>query len=259
MRLVICGSAPLEPRLNIFFMNLGIQVYEGYGLTESSPVLAVNYPGHRKVGTVGPAFPGVELRIAPDGEILARGPNIMKGYFGRPEATHETLDNDGWLYTGDLGVLDSEGYLTVTGRKKELLKTANGKYVAPIPLERALASHELVDAAMIIADGRPYATALIFPDFDELLAMMEALGEEAASERGGAFLRSQRVRERYAEIVATVNEGTSSWERIMRFSLADAPPTIEGGELTPTLKLRRHAVLAKYAPKIEAMYGGRGQ
>jgi long-chain acyl-CoA synthetase len=255
LRLVICGSAPLDARLCRFFLNTGLQVYEGYGLTESSPVLSVNYPRNRKLGTVGKAFPGVELRLAPDGEVLARGPNLMKGYFKHPEATRDTIDEDGWLHTGDLGRFDQDGYLTITGRKKELFKTANGKYVAPLPIEQALVAHKLVEAAVIIADGRPYATVVIFPDFDELVAWRNDLSEKDETVAGGAFLRSQAVLDRYASIVASVNESISPWERMHRFALADAPASIEGGELTPTMKLRRHAVEAKYAAKIEAMYG----
>ena len=255
LRLVITGSAPLDPRLCRFFLNIGLDVYEGYGRTESAPVLSVNYPGHRKLGTVGRAFPGVELRVAPDGEVLARGPNVMRGYYGHPEATREALDEEGWLHTGDLGRLDHDGYLSITGRKKELFKTAGGKYVAPLPIEQALAAHKLVESAVVIAEGRPYATVLIFPDFDELVAWRDALSETDATAVSGAFLRSKPVLDRYAAIVEGVNEGTSSWERLQKFALADAPPTIEGGELTPTLKLRRHAVEAKYAAKIEAMYG----
>jgi long-chain acyl-CoA synthetase len=256
LRFVICGSAPLDARLCLFFMNTGVQIYEGYGLTETSPVLTVNYPGHRRLGTVGKAFVGVDLRIAPDGEVLARGPNVMKGYYRLPDATRETMDAAGWLHTGDLGRFDAEGYLIVTGRKKELFKTAGGKYVAPIPIEHALTSQKLVEAAVVVAEGRPYVTALLFPDFDALLEWKDELDADGPSEGGGAFLRSQPVQEYFATIVRTINEGLSSWERIQKFSLADAPPTIEGGELTPTMKIRRHAVMAKYAAKIDAMYNG---
>lgn len=253
LRLVICGSAPLDPRIARFFLNIGIEVYEGYGQTESAPVLTANYPGHRKLGTVGQAFPGVEIRLAPDGEVLARGPNVMRGYFGRPDATRETLV-DGWLHTGDLGRLDEEGYLTLIGRKRELFKTANGKMVAPLPIEQALMAHPLVEAAVVIAEGRPYVTAVIYPDFDKLLVWRDELAQETGTVVAGAFLRSQPVLDRYASLVEEVNRHLNSWERVQRFSLADAPATIEGGELTPTLKLRRHIVEGKYASKIEAMY-----
>ena len=257
LRIVMSGSAPLDPRLARFFINLGMPVYEGYGLTETSPVLAVNYPGHRRLGTVGPAFPDVELRIAPDGEVLARGRIAMKGYYGLPEETRAVVDAEGWLHTGDLGSLDVNGYLTITGRKKELFKTAGGKYVAPIPIERALATHKLVDAAVVVAEGRPYATVLLYPDFDALLALREELQHaDGEGESQGAFLRSEVVRTRFAAIVDSVNESLSAWERIHRFALADAPPSFESGEMTPTMKIRRHAVEARYKGKIEGMYGG---
>ncbi|MCD6023211.1 MAG: Long-chain-fatty-acid--CoA ligase [Fibrobacteria bacterium] len=252
LRLVISGSAPLDAVLAKFLVNLGVPVYEGYGLSESSPVLAVNYPGHRKLGTVGPAFPGVELRIAPDGEVLARGPNIMKGYYGLPEETAAVLDKDGWLHTGDLGSLDEEGYLSVTGRKKELFKSANGKYVAPLPIEQALATHRLIESAVIIAEGRPFVSALIYPDFDSLLALKQDL--DGDSRETGSFLQSEAVQRRFAEIVEHVNRGLNSWEQVRKFHVIDTPPAIESGEMTPTLKLRRHAVEAKYHRKIESFY-----
>jgi long-chain acyl-CoA synthetase len=252
LRLVISGSAPLDERLARFFLNLGVPVYEGYGLSESSPVLTVNFPGQRKIGTVGRVFPGVELRIAPDGEILARGPNIMKGYFGHPEATAEVLDADGWLSTGDLGSFDGEGFLRVTGRKKELFKTANGKYVAPLPIEQALAGHKLIESAVIIAEGRPFVTALIFPDFDGLIALKKELPGEARET--GSFVNSEPVQRRFREIVESVNKSLNAWEQIRTFHIIDAPPTIESGEITPTLKVRRYAVEAKYRRKIDAFY-----
>lgn len=253
LRLVICGSAALDPKLARFFINIGVDVYEGYGQTESAPVLTANHPGHRKLGTVGQAFPGVEIRLAPDGEVLARGPNVMRGYFGRPDATRETIV-DGWLHTGDLGRLDEEGYLTIIGRKKELFKTTTGKFVAPLPIEQAFAAHRLVDSAVVIAEGRPYVTAVIFPDFDELLAWRNELSQAAAGSLTGSFLRSQPVLDRFTALVDAVNANLNSWEKVYRFALADAPPSIEGGELTPTLKLRRHIVEAKYAAKIDALY-----
>jgi long-chain acyl-CoA synthetase len=255
LRMVICGSAPLDARLCRFFLNVGVPVYEGYGLTESSPVLTVNYPGHRKPGTVGPAYPGVELRLAPDGEVLARGPGVMRGYHGQPGATRETVDAEGWLHTGDLGRLDTDGYLIISGRKKELFKTANGKYVAPIPIEQALAGHAWVDAALVVAEGRPFVTALIFPNFDTLIAFKRELGSDG-SEGRGSFLRSAAVQERFREIVASVNEGLNGWEQIRGFHIASAPPSIEEGEMTPTHKLRRHVLEGRYAAKIEALYGG---
>jgi long-chain acyl-CoA synthetase len=257
LRLVISGSAPLAPVLCRFFVNLGVPVYEGYGLSESSPVLAVNYPGRRKIGTVGLPYPGIEIRIAPDGEILARGPNIMKGYYGLPEATAEVLDADGWLYTGDLGSLDAQGYLTVTGRKKELFKSANGKYVAPLPIEHALATHKLIESAIIIAEGRPFVSALIYPDFESLIALKQDLSAQyqgGENRETGSFLQSEPVQRRFEEIVRSVNSGLNSWEQVRKFHIIDSPPTIESGEITPTMKVRRYAVEAKYQRKIDAFY-----
>ncbi len=257
LRLVICGSAPLDSALCRFFVNLGVPVYEGYGLSESSPVLAVNYPGHRKLGTVGRPFPGIQIRIAPDGEILARGPNIMKGYYGLDAETAQVLDSDGWLYTGDLGSLDTEGYLTVTGRKKELFKSANGKYVAPLPIEQALATHKLIESAIIIAEGRPFVSALIYPDFESLIALKQDLVAQdpnGENRETGSFLQSERVQSRFEDIVRSVNSGLNSWEQVRKFHIIESPPTIESGEMTPTMKVRRYAVEAKYQRKIEAFY-----
>jgi long-chain acyl-CoA synthetase len=251
LRFLISGSAALDPRLAKFFGNLGVPVYEGYGLTESSPVLTANFPGSSRMGTVGRPFPGVELRIAPDGEILARGPNIMKGYYGQPEATAETIDAEGWLRTGDLGSFDGDGFLRVTGRKKELFKTANGKYVAPLPIEQALAAHKLIESALVVAEGRRFVSAVIFPDFEALIQLKK---EIVIPEAGGSMLNSGTIQARFRDAVNAVNHGLNAWEQIRRFYVAEAPPTIEGGEMTPTLKLRRHAIEAKYRRKIEAMY-----
>ncbi len=252
LRLVISGSAPLDPGLYSFFLNAGIPVYEGYGLTETSPVLAVNYPGHRKVGTVGPLFPQVEIRIGDDGEILARGPGIMKGYHGKPEETRQTIDSDGWLHTGDLGHLDNEGYLKITGRKKELFKTANGKYVAPVPIEQALTGNKLTDMSLVIAEGRPFTTALFFPDVENLKALKPDLGCEAMDD--AAFLRSEQARAYLQGIVDEVNTKLNHWEKVQKFILAERTLSIDAGELTPTMKIRRHVVEEKFRKEINSLY-----
>lgn len=252
VRLAICGSAPLDPKLAGFFLNLGIPLYEGYGLTECSPVLATNYPGHRKLGTVGRAMPGVEVRISGEGEVLARGPNIMKGYYRHPGATRETIDADGWLHTGDLGRLE-DGWLTLTGRKKELFKTANGKYVAPVPIEQALAAHKPIDMALIIAEGRSFVTALVFPDFENLTEYKRSRG--AGDLDDVTFLRSPELLARIQGIVESVNARLSYWEKIRKFHVVETPLTIHGGDMTPTLKLRRQAVEARFKTEIEGMYG----
>jgi long-chain acyl-CoA synthetase len=252
LRLVISGGAPLDPNLYGFFLNIGLPVYEGYGLTEASPVVAANFPGHRKVGTVGVAYPGVEVRIAPDGEILAHGAGIMKGYYRKPEETASTIDVDGWLHTGDLGDLDAEGYLRITGRKKELFKTAGGKYVAPVPIEQAIGAHKFVDMVLVVAEGRPFTTALLFPNLDGLKAWKQELGHEAMDDL--SFLRSKEATVHLQQVVEAVNAKLNHWEKIQKFHLAEEALSISAGELTPTLKIRRHIVEEKFRRQIESFY-----
>jgi long-chain acyl-CoA synthetase len=233
-------------------INVGVPVYEGYGLTEASPVLAVNFLGNRKVGTVGKPFPGVEVRIGPDGEILARGPNIMRCYHSEPAATAEVLDSDGWLHTGDLGSIDEEGYLVIEGRKKELFKKSTGEYVPPGPIEEALGRVPWVDTAVVIADGRTCAVALLFPDPAKLLELREAAGMADLDER--QFLQSSWLRERAQQEIDRINAHLHHAERVERFAIMDHPAGVETGELTPTLKRRRFAIERQYAATIEDLY-----
>jgi len=252
LKYLVSGSAPLDANLAAFFLNVGIPVFEGYGLTESSPVLAANYPGHRKVGTVGPLFPDVEVMIADDGEILARGPNIMRGYWGKPGETAQSIDNQGWLHTGDLGHLDNEGFLKITGRKKELFKTANGKYVAPVPIEQAITANKIVDMAMVIAEGRPYTTALLFPDFEN----MKALKADMHCQQMGTeeFLAALPVRQSIQNTIDAMNAKLNHWEQVQKWVLAQVPITVDSGQLTPTMKIRRHIVSEAFKSDIEGMY-----
>ncbi len=230
IRFFVSGGAALAPDVSDYLWSLGFTVLEGYGLTETSPVLCVNPEGAVKRGTVGPPFPDVELKIAPDGEILARGPNIMKGYHNQPGETAEIL-KDGWLYTGDLGEIDEDGYLRITGRKKELLKTTSGKYIAPQPIEGQLKTSPHIVNAVIIGDGRKFPAALIVP----------APGT---------------AREQIQAAVDETNRSLPSHEKIKRFALLERDFTIEDGELTPTLKTRRHVVTRKHAAAIEDLYAG---
>ncbi|MEX2443453.1 MAG: long-chain fatty acid--CoA ligase [Alkalispirochaeta sp.] len=251
VRMMISGSAKLAPELARFFINVGLPVYEGYGMTESAPVIAVNYPGNRKVGTVGPLFPEVEVTIADDGEILARGPNVMRGYHNRPDATAETLV-DGWLHTGDLGTLDEDGYLTVSGRKKELFKKSSGEYVPPVPIERAISEHPVVDTAVIFADNRVYVTALIFPDMEKVKQIREERGFFAMSD--AEYLASRHLRDELQEHIDEMNTHRHHCEQVVRFEIVDHPASIETGELTPTMKVRRGQVEEMYRNRIEEMY-----
>ncbi len=252
LRIAISGSAPLEASLNNFFVNIGVEVYEGYGLTEASPVIAANYPGHRKVGTVGQAFPGVIVKISDEGEILASGPNTMKGYYHQPEETAKAIDAHGWLHTGDLGHVDNEGYIKITGRKKELFKTANGKYVAPVPIEQAISKNKLVDMVMVIAEGKPYTTCFIFPDFENLKAVKQemGMGEQSPLE----FLQSLTAKAFVQKTIDETNAKLNHWEQVQKFIIITNPVTIDSGELTPTMKLRRHVVMEKYQKELDTLY-----
>jgi long-chain acyl-CoA synthetase len=254
LKYLVSGSAPLDANLATFFINAGFPVFEGYGLTECSPVIACNFPGNRKVGTVGRIFPGIEVKIADDGEILARGPNIMRGYWGKPQETSATIDSQGWLHTGDLGHLDNEGFLKITGRKKELFKTANGKYVAPVPIEQALTEPKLIDMAMVIAEGRSFTTALLFPDFENIKALKTEMG--MADVDTSVFLASAKVKELVQSHVDKLNAKLNHWEQVQKWVLSNRPITIDAGQLTPTMKIRRHVVEASFKSDIDAMYAG---
>ena len=252
LEIAISGSAPLDANLAGFLLNIGIPIYEGYGLTEASPVISCNFPGHRKLGTVGLAFPGVEVKIADDGEILTRGPHVMRGYYNRPEETAKEIDKLGWLHTGDLGHFDAENYIKITGRKKELFKTANGKYVAPVPIEQAIASCKLVDMVMVIAEGKPFTTALIFPDFENLnVVKLEAGCDTMGSD---AFLDSPQAKAAVQKTLDEVNAKLNHWEQVQKFVIIKTPITVDSGQLTPTMKIRRHIVMEKYRAEIDSMY-----
>ena len=252
LRRVISGAARLPVDVAAFLINVGVPVYEGYGLTEASPVISVNVAGKRRVGTVGPAFPGVEIRIAADGEILARGPNVMRGYHNGAQATAAVLEADGWLHTGDLGSLDQDGFLTVTGRKKEMFKKSTGEYVPPGPIEEALGGIPYVDSAMIVADGRTCVVALLFPDPQKLAAFKGSVGLANLSD--AELLKGDFLRAFTQEKINGINAHLHHTERVERFAILDHPASVETGELTPTLKIRRFAVEQKYAQAIEEMY-----
>ena len=252
LRQLVSGAATLSPEVATLLINVGVPVFEGYGLTEASPVISANAPGRRKVGTVGQAYPGVEIRIAEDGEILARGPNVMRGYHNSSQATAATVDAQGWLHTGDLGSLDDDGYLRVTGRKKELFKKSTGEYVPPGPIEEALCRIPFVDSAMTVADNRAYVVALLFPDPQKLGAFKESVGLSNLSD--GEFLKSDFLRSFTQESIESINAHLHHTERVERFTILDHPAGVETGELTPTLKLRRFAVQEMYADTIEDMY-----
>ncbi len=251
-RFCLSGGAPLSKEVAEFFWAAGVEVYEGYGLTETSPVLTCNRPDAWKLGSVGKAIPGVTIRISEDGEVLAKGPNIMRGYWNKPEETKKVFTADGWFLTGDIGVVDREGFLTLTDRKKELIINAYGKNIAPAPIEDALKHIRYVASAVLIGDRRKFLSALLVPNFERLEAWASANNVEFRSHQ--ELIRNPKVRALFQQAVDIVNGDEPSEKRIKDFALLTTDFTIEGGELTPTLKVKRRVVAEKYKNVIDGLY-----
>jgi len=254
LRFFVSGGAPLRREVAEFFHAIGVLILEGYGLTETTGATNVNRPDRFRFGTVGPAMPGCELRIADDGEVLVRGSGVMQGYHGMPEDTAAVLDEQGWLHTGDIGEL-RDGFLAITDRKKDLIVTSNGKNVAPLPLEGRLELCEGIAHALVIGDGRPHLAALIALDVPTMLALARREGLNGRSV--GELAGHPRIRQVVQGHMDAMNADLANFETIRRFAIADREFTEATGELTPTHKLRRREVLAKYAAVIEALYPGR--
>jgi long-chain acyl-CoA synthetase len=249
----ISGGAPLGARLGHFLRGIGITVLEGYGLTETTAAATVNLPNAVKIGTVGPPLPGVEIRIADDGEILIRGPILFQGYWRNEQATRETLTADGWLRTGDLGALDDDGFLTISGRKKELIVTAGGKNLTPAPLEDSLRAHPLISQAVVVGDQRPYAAALITLDSEALASWRRDAGRP--EQAGPAQLRADpELLARLQTAVDEANKAVSRAESIRRFRVLPVDLTEQNGYLTPTMKVKRALVQKDFAAEIEELY-----
>jgi long-chain acyl-CoA synthetase len=249
----IAGGAPLGARLGHFFRGIGVTVLEGYGLTETTAAATVNLPHEVKIGTVGPPLPGVEIRIADDGEILIKGQIVFQGYWRNEQATRETLTADGWLHTGDLGALDEDGFLTISGRKKELIVTAGGKNLAPEPLEDRLRAHPLISQVIVVGDQRPYAAALITLDAEALTPWKRAAGRP--EQAGPAELRDDPdLLARLQTAVDEANEAVSRAESIRRFRILPVDLTEQNGYLTPTLKVKRALVHKDFAAEIDELY-----
>lgn len=251
IKVIISGGAALNTRLAKVFWAADLPVFEGYGLTETSPVVTVNYFNAIKFGSVGKPIEGVEVKIADDGEILVKGHNVMKGYYARPDLTSETIDNDGWFHTGDIGELD-EGYLKITDRKKEIFKTAGGKYVAPQMIENKIKEALLIEHVIVLGENRKFAAALIVPNFEALKTWCNA--KEIGYEGNKAIVENPLVKDKFKRLIDEANKNFGKWEQIKQFALLSNEWSIDSGELTPKLSLKRKVILEKNKEAIEKIY-----
>lgn len=247
---VISGGAALSAEILSFINGIGVLCSQGYGLTETSPVLTTMKREELRAGTVGRAIPDVQLKIAEDGEILAKGPNIMKGYYNQPEKTAEVFTEDGWFCTGDIGKIDEHGYLFITDRKKALFKLSTGKYVAPQHIENLLVNSMFIEQSIVLGNARKFCSALIVPDFNNIKNYLQ-LGADTTNKD---MLNNDKVRQLLDSEVQKVNKHLPQWEQIKRYQLLERAFTIESGEMTPTLKIKRNVVNDLYKDKIESMY-----
>jgi long-chain acyl-CoA synthetase len=248
----ISGGAPLGIDTGNWFASVGISVLEGYGLTETSPVIAINTPGVHRMGSVGKPLPNVECKLAADGELLTRGPGIFQGYWQKPLATSEAFDTDGWFYTGDIAKIDNDGFLYITDRKKELLKTSGGKMVAPQPIEGKLKTNMLVAEAALVGDKHKFVSVLLSPNFAALEDWARQQGISAQTRK--ELVANPKVVALYGEIVTKVNSTLANFETMKRFRVVPDEWTLETGELTPSRKLKRRVITAQYAELIAGLY-----
>jgi long-chain acyl-CoA synthetase len=252
VRVFVSGGAPLGIDTANWFASAGIALWEGYGLTETSPVIALNNPAAHRMGSVGKVLPNVEIKLAEDGELLTRGPAVFQGYWHKPEANAECFDAEGWFRTGDIARVDEDGFLYITDRKKELLKTSGGKLVAPQPIENKLKNNVLVAQVALVGDKHKYISALIAPNFVALEEWARTHGVETKSR--AELVSDSRVIALYGEIVREVNAGLANFETLKRFRVVAEEWTQETGELTPSMKLKRRAITARYAGEIAELY-----
>ena len=254
VKFIVSGGAALQPRLARVFSAARIVVMEGYGLTETSPVISVNRfeEENRKIGSVGVTVEGVEVKIAADGEILTRGPHVMKGYYKRPDLSAETIDAEGWLHTGDIGEIQQGKFLKITDRKKEMFKTSGGKYIAPQAIENKLKESLVIEQAMVIGDGEKFPAAILVPSFDGLQKWCEIKGIEWKG--NAAMLAEKAVQAKFERELAKANESLAQYEKIKKIKVVPGPWTIEGGEMTPSLKLKRKNLMAKYQAEVAEIY-----
>jgi len=252
MRLLVSGGAALAEDLSYIYVGAGIPIVQGYGLTETSPVITTSSIDNIRPGTVGKAIPNVEIRIAEDGEIEVRGPNVMRGYYNKPEETRAVFTSDGWFKTGDVGTLDKDGFLRITDRKKELFKTSGGKYISPQPIEQAIKGSRFVNQVVLIGAERKFPAALIVPVWEQLESYCKLKGIEVKSR--SELCRHPRIIDLIQRQIEALTPNLAKYERIKKIALLENEFTIEGGELTPTLKVKRRVIDEKYRDVIEALY-----
>ncbi len=251
MRFFVSGGAPLAPEINKFFYAAGLTILEGYGLTETSPVIGVNTPDNFRIGTIGKPIDGVEVKVAPDGELLTRGPHVMKGYFNNPDATAEAIDSDGWFHTGDIGVIE-DGFIRITDRKKDLIVTAGGKNIAPQPIENMVKTNKFVSQAVVIGDRRKFTVLLIVPNFEQV--------EKWAKQRNmiwtdrSQLLAMPAVQQMVEQEVRSKLTGLAPFEMPKKIALLGSDFSVESGELTPTLKVKRRVIEKNYKSLIDSLY-----
>ena len=252
IKLIASGSAALQPRLSRIFWAAGIPIAEGYGLTETSPVISSSILSDFRIGCVGTVLPNVQLKIAEDGEICVKGPSIMKGYYKKPEATAEAIDSEGWFHTGDIGELSEGKYLKITDRKKEIFKTSGGKYVAPQLVENKLKESVLIEQAIVVGEGQKFPSALIIPDFNALKEWCSRNGIDYGDD--AQMIKNDKVKDKINQEVKDLMKSIAQYQQVKKVELLPKLFTIESGELTPTLKLKRKIIHGKYKELIEGMY-----
>ncbi len=251
MRMMISGGAALSDALYRFYLNIGIPLYQGYGLTESSPVISSNTPEYNKIGTCGKAFPSVEVKISGEGELLARGPNVMRGYHHNEAATAEVIDTKGWLHTGDLASIDEEGYVSITGRKTEQFKTSTGEFVSSVSIEQELVSNGWFEHALIVGHNRPYVVALLFVEHEFLGRLATQMHKTPIK-----ALESEKFQQMTKSFISKINKQLNHWEKVRRFTVISDILSIESGALTPSMKLSKKHLMEVYSTEIEEMYKG---
>jgi long-chain acyl-CoA synthetase len=252
MRLLVSGGAALPEELSYIYIGAGIPIVQGYGLTETSPVVTASTIKDNRVGTVGKAIPNVDIRIAEDGEIEVRGPNVMRGYYNKPDETRAVFTSDGWFKTGDIGAIDQDGFLRITDRKKELFKTSGGKYISPQPIEQAIKGSRFVNQVVLIGAERKFPAALVVPVWEQLESYCKLKGIECKSHR--EMCEHPRIVDLIQRQIEGLTPNLAKYERIKKVALLENEFTIEGGELTPTLKVKRRVIDQKYRDVIEKIY-----